>query len=266
MHNPNPSCLQASLIAWLPLLGAACLWGCSGEVSEQSKQDPASVATTLPGAQGGSSGSGMPTPSVSSTASAASELPVAPAVSGTAARPEPPTADVSFSAKILSVNGSGCPSGSATITATTADSLTLNIPAYSARLGGEADSTHKRQNCLLVFDVDVPVGFTYAVTSASLSGTAALPVGASASATTQYFFAGGAESVSNTQPINGDTSGWTSPGVFPPASLVYAPCDAPSFLSFNTSLMLTGESDVESTISLDPSVTLKFALKKCLAP
>jgi hypothetical protein len=161
------------------------------------------------------------------------------------------------------VNGSGCPNGSATITATTADSLTLSVPAYSAKLGGEADFTDRRRNCLLVFEVDVPVGYTYAVASASLSGSAALPAGVSGSATTQYSFAGASETVSLTQPINGDTSKWTAPGVFPSASLVDAPCDAPSLLSFNTALLLTGESDAESTISLDPSVTLKFVLKKC---
>jgi hypothetical protein len=163
----------------------------------------------------------------------------------------------------MSVNGSGCPSGNATITATTADSLTLSIPAYSAKLGGEADPTQRRQNCMLVFEVDVPVGYTYTVASASLSGSASLPAGVSGSAVTQYFFTGGGESVSNTQPITGDASKWTTPGVFPPASLVQAPCDAPSFLSFNTSLALTGDSDVASSISLDPSVTLKFVLTKC---
>ena len=261
MNNPNQSCLEASLLALLPLLSAACVWGCSGEYSEQSKHPPESAA----GAQGMpslGSGTGVsPTPSVSSTSTGAS---VAPAVSSTAANPtQPPVADVGFSAKVLSVNGSGCPSGSATITATTADSLTLSIPAYSAKLGGEAAPAYMRQNCMVVFEVDVPVGFTYAVASASLSGTAALPAGVSGSAVTQYFFTGSRESVSNTQPINGDTSKWTAPGVFPSASLVDAPCGAPSYLSFNTALMISGQSDAESTISLDPSVTLKFVLKKC---
>ncbi len=265
MNNPNQSWLQASLPALLPLLSAACVWGCSGEVTEQSKHDPTPAATTPQG--GRSSGPGTtvsPTPSVSSTStSAPASTSVAPAMSSTAAPTQPAAAGVGFSAKVRSVNGSGCPSGSATITATTADSLTLSVPAYSAKLGGEADLTQKRQNCMLVFEVDVPAGYTYAVASASLSGSAALSAGVSGSAVTQYFFTGAGETVSNAQPINGDTNKWTAPGVFPSASLVNAPCDAPSFLSLNTALVLTGESDAESSISLDPSVTLKLLLKKC---
>jgi hypothetical protein len=172
-------------------------------------------------------------------------------------------AEATFSAKVLSVNGSGCAGGSAMITAKTADSLTLSVPSYSASLGSEAVDARRRQNCLFVLEVSVPAGFTYALSSASLQGTAALAAGVSGSAVTQYFFTRTGEGASSTVQIEGGTNKWASPGVFPAATVIDAPCDEPSFLSLNTSLLLTGESDTESTMSLDPSVTLTFALKKC---
>lgn len=271
MNNRNLWSPLASLCALLTVFSAACLSGCSGEDSQQPKQSPTPTATTAPSARStppSNAGTGgiSATPATPSTNVAPSPPSMSATPSPSSSSPsmtQPPSADAGLTAKVLSVNGSGCPSGSATITATTADSVTLSIPGYSAQLGGDATIGHKRQNCLLVFDVSVPTGFTYALASASLSGTATLAAGVAGSVDTQYSFAGSTESASNTQPITADTSKWTAPGVFPVENSINAPCDAPSFLSLNTALVLSGESDTESRISVDPSVTLTFSLKKC---
>jgi len=275
MNNRKKLCLVASFGALLPVLGASCS---SAEPEHPTPAAPPSTPPSTPpntppntpstppsdAGTGGSSPSPAATPSTAPSTNAPPSMSAAPTPSASAGgATQPSNAGVGFSAKVLSVSGSGCPGGSATITATTADSLTLSIPAYSARLGGEATPAEKRRNCSLLFDVSVPAGYTYTMTSASLSGTAALATGVMGSAATTYSFTGSAESAANAQPINNGTNKWTSPGVFSAASLVYAPCGAPTFLSVNTSLVLTGEGETESNISMDPSVTLTLALRKC---
>jgi len=254
MNNRTKCHVQTALRALLPLLGAICVSGCSG--AESGATDGDSSPGNLDGTQE-NAGVTLSTPGtrVSLTPS-----------SGTAPTPPPnvgpalaPSAGVGFSAKVLAANGSGCPQGSATITATTADSLTLSFPGYGAKRGGAASIAETRRNCVLVLDVSVPAGYTYALTSASLSGSANLAAGTTGRAITSYYFAGSADDAVTTQAL---ASGqWSTPGTFD--SAVYAPCNAQRFLSVNTSVVLSGANTAESSISVDPSTTLKLSLHQC---
>ncbi len=174
-------------------------------------------------------------------------------------------ADGTISAKVLTVNGTGCPGGSATVVASpNADSFGLQFPGYTAALGGDATVAERRRNCQFMLDVSVPAGYTYALANTALSGSANLASGVSANATVSYYFQGSSTTVTATQPIPTGSAKWNATNTFPPDGLAYAPCDGNRNLALNTSIVLSGQSPAsKSTASLDPNLTVQVKLKKC---
>lgn len=193
-------------------------------------------------------------------ASAVSAAPVASAA---------PAEQVGIS--IETVNGSGCPSGTAKVTAASDNSsITVTYSDYLAQVGVGADPTDVRKNCQLVLDVDAPSGYTYAIFGLDHRGYAYLQDGATARQQARYYFQGEPDAVLTSHDFTGPYQGsWHTSDTM--EELHWAPCDAERFLNVNTELRVNaGGSDWRESPSFmamrsteTPGSTFHLAWKRC---
>jgi hypothetical protein len=89
--------------------------------------------------------------------------------------------------KVATVNGSGCPQGTAAVAVSPDNTaFTVTYSDYLAQVGGGAAPTAFRKNCQLNLIVHVPQGFTYAIASVDYRGFAYLQPGASGTQKASY--------------------------------------------------------------------------------
>lgn len=159
---------------------------------------------------------------------------------------------------LVSVNGSGCPPGSAGISVLPDNTgFRVTYREFLARAGGSSDPVDFRKNCQLAVLVHVPQGFTFAVGSAEYRGRARLESGASALQRTNYYFQGSASNNYVDHSFTGpffDT--WSTYDVTPITELVYAPCGVFRNLNINTELRVDeGSTNANKTSSMSMRVT-----------
>jgi hypothetical protein len=175
---------------------------------------------------------------------------------------------------VVSVNGSGCPAGTASVTVSPDNTaFTVTYSSYMAQVGVGALATDFRKNCQLGVQVHVPSGFTYAVTEADYRGFANIEHGASAVERANYYFQGTAPTAYVQHPIVGPFSDdWEFTDTADLVSLSWAPCGEERLLNINTELRVNkGTSDVKKTNSFiemdstDGSITTEyhFAWMQC---
>lgn len=148
--------------------------------------------------------------------------------------PAPPkAAAVVDSLTVQTVNGSGCPQGSATAT-TTATGLDVQYQSFQVSSGG----VNFRKFCQINLSVQPGAGRVAVIGNATHTGTATLPEGASGTVKTGYYLTGGADlgSVSSDLPT-GDPA-WTVDQAAPAGANL--PCGAPSALNVKVELKVTG--------------------------
>ena len=139
---------------------------------------------------------------------------------------------------VQSVNGSGCPPGTASISVLPDNTgFRVAYRDFVARAGGSAAPTDFRKNCQLSLLVHVPQGFTFAIASAEYRGRARLESGASALQRTNYYFQGSPDNHYADHTFAGPLSAiWETRDVTPVHELVYAPCGEYRGLNVNTEL------------------------------
>ncbi|MEV4873964.1 DUF4360 domain-containing protein [Streptomyces syringium] len=177
---------------------------------------------------------------------------------------------------VVSVNGSGCPAGTANVTVSPDNTaFTVSYSHYVAQVGVGSKPTDFRKNCQLGLNVRVPQGFTYAVAKADYRGFARLEKGATGLQRANYYFQGMSQTAFMNHhfagPFNDD---WQTSDTTDIDALVYAPCGAMRYFNINTELRVdAGTSDPARTTSLmamdstDGSINTlyHFAWKTCPA-
>src|SRR3954469_12899712 len=109
--------------------------------------------------------------------------------------PVPPPSD-RIVIDLVTVNGSGCPAGTAAIAVSPDNTaFTVTYSDYMALVGVGSTTTSWRKNCQLNIVVHVPQGFTYAVSQVDYRGFASLESGASAIERANYYFQGQSQTV-----------------------------------------------------------------------
>ncbi|MCX3062233.1 DUF4360 domain-containing protein [Streptomyces beihaiensis] len=176
---------------------------------------------------------------------------------------------------IATVNGSGCPKGTAAVAVSTDNTaFTVTYSQYLAQVGGVSDPTAFRKNCELSLVVNVPQGFTYAIASADYRGFASLQPGASGTEKASYYFQGSADTAAKSHEFDGAYSdNWEATDTTDVAQLVWAPCGVERNFNVNTELRVdAGTSDPARTSfmtmdSTDGSIntTYHLAWKECPA-
>lgn len=166
---------------------------------------------------------------------------------------------------VVTVNGSGCPGGSASVSVS-ADgrSFRVTFGGYSARTGSGADPTDFRQNCQFNFQVQAPDGYTYAVSQADYSGFARLDSGVTGVQGASYYFQGESPTIRTTHEFTGPfNDSWQATDRFDSASLLFAPCGAERNLNVNTELRVEPETASTSLIAIDPTIRYQLTFKSC---
>jgi|SRR5437868_5459281 len=194
---------------------------------------------------------------------------MAPAASATTDDPPPPDRIV---IDVLTVNGSGCPAGTAAVaSARDNTAFTVTYSDYLAQAGGDSKATDFRKNCQINLRLHVPQGFTYAIAGADYRGFAHLEAGASGMERASYYHQG----MQQTTPVSHNVKGsysdnWQFSDRTPVAELVFKPCGEDRNFNINTELRVNKGTDAEKTSfmafdSADGSVktTYHFAWKRC---
>ncbi|MEU2718507.1 DUF4360 domain-containing protein [Streptomyces sp. NPDC007205] len=157
-----------------------------------------------------------------------------------------------FTVGLVTVNGSGCPAGTASVTAAPDHTaFTVTYSNYLAQVGIGAKPTDFRKNCQIMVRVNAPQGFTYGVASADYRGYAHLAAGASGKEQANYYFQGQSQTATIPHPFYGPMDNdWQASDVTPIGSIVYAPCGATRDLAINTQLNVSaGTSNPATTTS-----------------
>jgi hypothetical protein len=163
----------------------------------------------------------------------------------------PPAAD-KIVINVVTVNGSGCPAGSAAVAvAPDSTAFTVSYSKYMAQVGVGAAPTDLRTNCQISLVVHVPQGFTYAIAKADYRGFASLARGASATERANFYFQGQTATAFVSHTYNGPFGDdWQATDSTDLAALVYSPCGAVRNFNINTELRVAaGTSDTAKTTS-----------------
>jgi hypothetical protein len=174
---------------------------------------------------------------------------------------------------IKTINGSGCPAGTATASADVASdntSFTVRYFNFTAKAGGGASALDARKNCQINVLVHVPQGFTYAIAEAEYRGFAHIESGASALEQANYYFAGTSPTARVRHTFPGPFHGqWRATDTTDVAALVFAPCGEDRNLNINAELRAdAGTSSGATFIEMDSEhasvdTIYHFAWKNC---
>jgi hypothetical protein len=173
---------------------------------------------------------------------------------------------------VATVNGSGCPAGTAAVAA--ADdrtAFTVTYSQYLAQAGQGSAPTDFRKNCQLNIRVSYPQGFTFGIAQADYRGFAHLQAGATGTERGNYYFQGMSQTASRTHNFNGPFSDdWQATDRAQVSEVVYAPCGEVRNLNVNTELRVNAGSSSKANSfmtmdSTDSSVSTKyqFSWKRC---
>ncbi|TMQ94769.1 DUF4360 domain-containing protein [Actinomadura soli] len=198
-------------------------------------------------------------------------LSVAAAPAASASDDPPPPGKITM--QVLTVNGSGCPAGTAAVAPSSDNTaFTVTYSDYMAQAGGDSKPTDFRKNCQLSLAVHIPQGFTYAIASADYRGFAHLGAGATGTERANYYHQGMSQTTPISHTIKGKySSNWQFTDRTPVAELVFKPCGENRNFNINTELRVENASDDETSFmsfdSADGSVrtVYQFAWKKCPA-
>ncbi|MFG1646274.1 DUF4360 domain-containing protein [Amycolatopsis sp. NPDC049252] len=174
---------------------------------------------------------------------------------------------------IKTINGSGCPAGTATASADVASdntSFTVRYSNFTAKAGGGASALDGRKNCQINVLVHVPQGFTYAIAEADYRGFAHIESGASTLEQANYYFAGTSPTARVRHTFPGPFHGqWRATDTTDVAALVFAPCGEDRNLNINAELRADDGTSTGSTfIEMDSEhanvdTVYHFAWKNC---
>jgi hypothetical protein len=175
--------------------------------------------------------------------------------------------------EIATVNGSGCPLGTAQVALTDSnEAFTVTYSAYTAQFGGDSRPTDDRKNCQLGIRVHVPNGYSYAIASSDYRGYASLQDGVHAVVNAGYYFQGNSGTRHFSQNLPGPYGeSWQFTDAVADNQLMWSPCRDQRLFNINTELRLDpGGSDESklSFISMDSvdsnmTTTYHYAWKRC---
>jgi hypothetical protein len=137
---------------------------------------------------------------------------------------------------VQTVNGSGCPSGTARVSALPGNTgFRVRYESFLAQDGGSADPTDIRKNCQIALLLNIPQGFTLAVARADYRGVAHLESGATGLERSNYYFQGDSGNNYADHTFKGPLDGsWSATDVAP--VLEWSPCGQQVILNINSEL------------------------------
>lgn len=173
----------------------------------------------------------------------------------------PPTGRVVID--VVTVNGSGCPAGSASV-AVAPDNTAFAV-TYSIFGPLPSPPTDSRKACALNLTVHPPGGYTYAIQEVTYDGSAVLGPGAVGRHRAVFGFVGAPPSPTppptTTHLVDGPyADDWQATDTIDAASLIFAPCDRLRSLATTNAVDVT---PVKSNFMTLDSATYRLAWRQC---
>ncbi|RKS78683.1 uncharacterized protein DUF4360 [Actinomadura pelletieri DSM 43383] len=175
--------------------------------------------------------------------------------------------------EIATVNGSGCPIGTAAVAISQdKEAFTVTYSDYLAQTGGSSKPTDARKNCQIAMKVHVPQGFTYAIAQTDYRGYANLVKGAKATQKASYYFQGSSQTGAITHSIKSPhDDNWQFTDKIEVSQLVWKECGEQRNFNINTELRVekgTSDASKVSFVAMDSTdgsikTTYHFAWKRC---
>lgn len=194
------------------------------------------------------------------------------ALPGQALGAEPAAPSTPVTIAVQTVNGSGCPAGTTTVTAQSDNTgFKISYTDFIARAGGGAATTDFRKNCQVNLLVSIPQGFTFAIARADYYGRARLADGASALVRSNYYYQSSSDNSYVDHTFDGPYNGtWHTIDVTDEANLVYGACGEVRSLNVNTELRVDAGTATSTTNSIslrasegDVYTVVQFSWKQC---
>lgn len=172
---------------------------------------------------------------------------------------------------VATVNGSGCPVGTAAV-AISEDAKAFTV-TYSDYLVTTAVGGPTQENCQISSIVNVPGGFTYAISKTDYRGYGELGAGVTGQLRGRYYFQGMSPTAYTVHEIKGPVAGdWQATDEVAVTALVWHPCGAKRNLNVNTRLTIAtnNTNDTKSYLTMDStdqsfSTLYHFAWMTCPA-
>lgn len=179
-----------------------------------------------------------------------------------------PTSAPPGEVRIQTINGSGCPAGSASVRMNSGNtSFDVSYSDFVVLSGGQAAPTEFRKNCQLSLRVDAPEGYRYAIRSVEYRGFAHLDDDARGLMQAGYYFQGSSDTDYRSKEFYGPfTDTWT---VTHEGGLAWSKCGDRPNLNINAELRVyAGDDDSTSLMAMDSTrgsakTTYHLAWEKC---
>jgi hypothetical protein len=171
-------------------------------------------------------------------------------ISAAATAPDPGTV---FIKSVRAIGGSGCPQGTASASLS-ADQQSLNVSfsKFSASMGPGISLTKARVFCSIALGINVPQGFTFAISKVTNRGFVNIPGGVSAKITSEFHMQGNADEAAKTTTITGAAKKeFLISNTFDIGTINFSQCGVIRDAIVDTKLQLSGSRSKESTISID---------------
>jgi hypothetical protein len=148
--------------------------------------------------------------------------------------------------EVVTVNGSGCPSGDADVS-TDGRTFTIGYHTFLARAGNGSSPLDMRKNCQINLRVNVPDGFTYGLARTSYEGYAHLQEGATGLNRISTYLQGTSPTATVTRSFTGPFSdSWQTDYRPSPAEIQWSPCGERRNININAEVRVTlGSADPE---------------------
>ena len=175
----------------------------------------------------------------------------------------------SFTVRLLTANGSGCPPGSAAVSQASSSVFTVTYSQYVATAGDGEAPTDFRKNCQLNVSVGVPSGWTYGILEVDYRGFAYMDNDARGTLSADYYFAGQPQTARQQHSIYGardDDYEFTDRAT----AVAYAPCHFNATLNVDTAVRVFAGSNksflneltMDST-DVDMSTIYHLGFRRC---
>lgn len=157
--------------------------------------------------------------------------------------------------------GTGCPSGSASVTVSPDQSaLSILFDSYITESGHATGRTVDRKSCNISIPVAVPSGYSVAVFQVDYRGYNLVPRGGMAKFDAEYFWAG-ARGPRISRTYTGPTNdNFSISDALVATTMVWSPCGADVILRTNTSLMSKSNSRGDQAMSMVDSADITSGL------
>jgi hypothetical protein len=168
--------------------------------------------------------------------------------------------------------GTGCPAGSVALSMSRDSSaFSLLLEEFAAEAGPGVSISESHKNCQLLFDLDYPTGWQFALFTVDFSGYLSLDPGVTATQSARYYFQGQSQTANLATTFGGpDSRDYYIRDTFGPTSMVWSPCGAQRALNLNIAVDVSGANRNASglnTTKLDPlgngSLPIGNVWKRC---